>query len=531
VDMLRLPAPNRFDTVNAVVALPAGGKVTLLDLEGPGCISRIWMAPVPGEWRDVIVRAYWDDEMSPSVESPLGDFFGIGHGMCEAGLVSEHIVIAPRHGLNMYFAMPFARRARLELASEGPTGISWVYFLADCLFFESLETPYRFHAKWRREAPALRRATPYTILEARGKGYVAGVIYHVRKLDDDHRWTHGGGGIYFIDGETAPNFVHMAGGEDFFGGAWGAVEYESPYIGVHYTDPKPELSENKRGWTQPAGGRWSLYRWFDADPVVFNSSMRFAFGANANHISSVAYWYQAERHVEFWRLPPYELRREDSEIAWGEYDIPLRSCDEIPVAILGPVVPGEGCPWSPEKGVDAGAVYQTNYRGPYQTIVEGEDRPIRWQRTQTRLHFVDWNAIHRPKAGMRHLWPDKPNPQHTSGLDYPSASYALARAYVEAQTRAILRVGSENRVEVWHDGRAIFANERPAPVRFAEDAIPLRLNPGPNDLVIFNTTERRSEWGGWAISVRLTDSDGGPISGLRWEDWEELPPTLERSRF
>jgi hypothetical protein len=175
-------------------------------------------------------------------------------------------------------------------------------------------------------------------------------------------------------------------------------------------------------------------------------------------------------------------------------------------------------------------VYQTNYRGPYQTVVEGDDRPIRWQRTQTRLHFVDWNAVHRPKVGMRRLWPDKPKPQHTSGLDYPSGSYALARAYVEAETRVVARVGSDNRVQVWHDGRSLFANERPAPMRFGEDAIAITLRPGANDLVIFNTTERRSEWGGWAISVRLTNPDGGPVSGLRWEDWKELPPTLEHTR-
>ena len=531
VDMLRLPRPSRFDTVNAVVELPAGGEVTLLDLEGPGCISRIWMAPIPGEWRDVVVRAYWDGEASPSIESPLGDFFGLGHGLCGTPLNSEHIVIAPKHGLNMYFEMPFAKSARIELASDGE-GIQWVYFLADCLFFdEPLETPYRFHAKWRREAPALRRATPYTILEARGQGYIAGVTYHVHKVDDDHRWTHGGGGLYFIDGETSPSFVHMAGGEDFFGGSWGSVEFQSPYLGVHHTDPKPTLTENKRGWTQPEGGRWSMYRWFDHDPVVFGSSIRFAFGANANNITSVAYWYQTEPHTEFFRLPPPELRREESELPWGEYDMPLSSDDEIPLAVLGPVVPGEKCPWSPEDGLDLHAAYQTNYQGPYQGVVEGDDRPILWQRTRSRLRFLDWNAIHRPKVGMRHLWPDKPNPQHTSGLDYPSGSYALARAYVPSKTRAVLRVGSDNLIRVWHNGVEVFHNHRPVPRRFGEDAVSLELQPGANDLVVFNTTERRSEWGGWAVSLRLTDPQGRTPPGIRWEEWNDLPQTLEMTRL
>jgi hypothetical protein len=528
--MLRLPAPARFDTVNAVVELPPGGEVTLLDVEGPGCIRRIWMVPTPGEWRDVILRAYWDGEDSPSVESPLGDLFGLGHGMCGVPINSEHIVIAPKHGLNLFFAMPFAKSARIELVSQG-SGVGWNYFLADCLFYDKpLETPYRFHAKWRREAPALRRATPYTIVEARGKGYLAGVTYHVHKIDDDHRWTHGGGGIYFIDGDTAPNFVHMAGGEDYFGGAWGSVEFSSPYVGVHFTDPKPTLMENKKSWSQPEGGRWSMYRWFDNEPVIFNSSIRFAFGANANNISSVGYWYQTEPHAEFYRLPPPELCRDGSDIPWGEFDMPLRSGHEIPVAVLGPVVPGDGCPWSPEAGAEIAAVYQTNYTGPYQTVVEGDDRPIRWQKSQTRMHFLDWNAIHRPKVGMHYLWPDKPNPQHTSGLNFPSGSYALARAHVASLTKAVLHVGSDNLIRVWHNGIEVFKNHRPVPKRFGEDAIPIELRQGANDLVIFNTTERRSEWGGWAVSLRLTDAQGGCADAVRWEDWSDLPPSLEKSR-
>jgi hypothetical protein len=274
-----------------------------------------------------------------------------------------------------------------------------------------------------------------------------------------------------------------------------------------------------------------MYRWFDHDPVLFDSSIRFAFGANANNITSVGYWYQAEPHAEFFRLPPAELRREGSEIPWGEYDIPLWSQDEMPVAVLGPVVPGSGCPWSPEDGLDLHAVYRTNYRGPYQTVVEGDDRPIRWQRTETRMQFLDWNAIHRPKAAMRHLWAASPHPQHTSGLDYPSGSYALARAQVQSETPAAFRVGSDNLIRVWHDGAEVFHNHRPVPMRFGEDVILLKLRKGANDLVIFNTTERRSEWGGWAISLRLTDRAGRPLPGIRWEEFTDLPATLEKSRI
>jgi hypothetical protein len=31
--------------------------------------------------RRIIIRMYWDDCPAPSVECPIGDFFGLGHGM------------------------------------------------------------------------------------------------------------------------------------------------------------------------------------------------------------------------------------------------------------------------------------------------------------------------------------------------------------------------------------------------------------------------------------------------------------------
>ena len=54
----------------------------------PGCITHIWMtgAPLINRFqtehlpRKMVIRMFWDNEDSPSVEVPVGDFFGIGHG-------------------------------------------------------------------------------------------------------------------------------------------------------------------------------------------------------------------------------------------------------------------------------------------------------------------------------------------------------------------------------------------------------------------------------------------------------------------
>src|SRR5262249_15615122 len=52
---------------------------TVAEVTGSGAIQHIWMTPT-GNWRFTILRMYWDDEKDPSVEVPLGDFFGMGWG-------------------------------------------------------------------------------------------------------------------------------------------------------------------------------------------------------------------------------------------------------------------------------------------------------------------------------------------------------------------------------------------------------------------------------------------------------------------
>ena len=61
-----------------------GGTLTLAELQGPGTITHIWCTiahKVPYYSRLLTLRIYWDGEKNPSVECPIGDFFGVGHGL------------------------------------------------------------------------------------------------------------------------------------------------------------------------------------------------------------------------------------------------------------------------------------------------------------------------------------------------------------------------------------------------------------------------------------------------------------------
>src|SRR3712207_6845781 len=64
--------------------LQPGDTLTLVDHRGAGIVRRWWLTIAPRNdtaiQRQLIVRAYWDDEATPSVEVPVSDFFGVGFG-------------------------------------------------------------------------------------------------------------------------------------------------------------------------------------------------------------------------------------------------------------------------------------------------------------------------------------------------------------------------------------------------------------------------------------------------------------------
>src|ERR1041385_1641864 len=98
-----------------------GGTLTLAELEGPGMIAHIWFTiahNAPFYSRLLTLRMYWDGEEHPSVECPVGDFFGIGHGVDKAFTSLPIRVTSDGRGRNCYWPMPFRRSARITVSNE-----------------------------------------------------------------------------------------------------------------------------------------------------------------------------------------------------------------------------------------------------------------------------------------------------------------------------------------------------------------------------------------------------------------------------
>lgn len=309
------------------IQIGAGETATLLDVQGPGCITHFYWTMInadPFDFRDAVLRMYWDGEKDPSVEVPLGDFFGAAHGRVQdftSLLLAVNLGQAGSHGFNAYFPMPFASGARITLEHQGPSrlgGLFGAYWYH--IEYEELDQPPgdevgRFHAQWRREN-LTRSVDPkqtnvqlwggqnltgdenYLILEAKGRGQLVGIHLQVDNVAGG--WYGEGDDMIFVDGERWPPSLHGTGSEEVFGG--GACPdrvYAGPYTGYH-------LVENEAGNTW--AGRNAMYRWYIHDPVRFSQSLRMTIEhghANnfENDYASVAYWYQSESHERFPELP------------------------------------------------------------------------------------------------------------------------------------------------------------------------------------------------------------------------------------
>ncbi len=105
--------------VSPCINIPPQQTVTLADIQGSGAIQRVWMTMDPLIWRRLVLRFYWDDEQTPSVEVPVGDFFCNGWGV-RCNIASLPVAVNPAGGFNCYWEMPFRRRARIAVENLSP---------------------------------------------------------------------------------------------------------------------------------------------------------------------------------------------------------------------------------------------------------------------------------------------------------------------------------------------------------------------------------------------------------------------------
>ena len=303
------------------VPVEPGASATLLDVSGAGVITHVWFtisSDDPHHLKNLVLRAWWDGESTPSVEVPIGDFYGMGLGEYFT-YQSALLAVAPIKALNAYFQMPFEKSARITLTNEGPIRTDSLYFAVDYVTLPSLPSGIaRFHAQYRQAAPNkgwtdnwksngddlvnnkknLDGKDNYVFFEATGQGHFVGVTHAIEQNQDN--WFGEGDDMIFIDGDTLPT-INGTGTEDYYNGAWDFGG--QPFAYMH--NGAPVISDPH----ERIGGRYCLYRWHIESPITFEKSIKVTIEhGHANHRSdnfySVAYWYQTEPHAPFPALPP-----------------------------------------------------------------------------------------------------------------------------------------------------------------------------------------------------------------------------------
>ncbi len=299
--------------------IPAGGTHEVFNAEGPGIISHIWftIAARGGDHlKEIVLRGYWDGNAKPSVEVPVGDFFGLNLNSY-FHYQSEYLACSPGKSLNCYFAMPYRRSARFTVTNEGKQEIPSFYSNIDYMTVPALpEDVLYFHAQYRQAAPCVPvestgpKLNPdgqknYVYMESRGRGHLMGVTLGV--LENANGWWGEGDEMIFIDEESKPVIVGT-GSEDYFLGSWdfGGRDGAVPFAHQMYGAPLIVNAER-------TGGRYCCYRWHGDNPVTFEKYVKYTMehghaNDRGDNFFSVAYWYQTTPYTDFPALPPLESR-------------------------------------------------------------------------------------------------------------------------------------------------------------------------------------------------------------------------------
>jgi hypothetical protein len=293
--------------VRPCIELPANSTTTLADVDGPGVIQHIWITTMQDAYTDAVLRFYWDDEETPSVEVPLGDFFCNSFNL-RYNINSVPISVNPVGGFNSYWPMPFRKHAKITIENQQPKPVKLFFYQITYSLTEVPDNAAYFHAQYRLTT-TLREHPEHTILaDVRGQGHYVGTFLAWRQHSNG--WWGEGEIKFFFDGDTEYPTICGTGTEDYVGGAWCFNDeiYSTPFLG--YPLCRKEAGEVPRH---------AMYRWHIPDPIRFREELRvtiqalgwwpnWTFQPLADTIGSVAYWYQSEPHGPFPELPSLEAR-------------------------------------------------------------------------------------------------------------------------------------------------------------------------------------------------------------------------------
>jgi hypothetical protein len=283
-----------------------GETVSLCDIDGPGTIRRLWMTMPnsPINQRSVVIRAYWEGQKHPSIECPVGDFFGNSHGKLMSYQSAVHSTSASG-ALNIWLPMPFVKHAKVTLTNEGTQELYLFYQMELTLKDKHPDDVGRLHVLFRRENPTTEKKDFELLPLRKNKGRYIGTVIGVRDASG-RGWCEGEVKVY-MDGDTKFPTICGTGSEDYAGLAWGISQTAFLY---------PGCSLAQKEFV-------SFYRWHLPDPYAWQKEARITIQQMTwspktklieethNDWSCATFWYEPTPSAPLPPLPDVKARTAD----------------------------------------------------------------------------------------------------------------------------------------------------------------------------------------------------------------------------
>lgn len=287
-----------------MIEFKAGQEVQLCDIQGPGTIRHIWMTTKkdPANLRNLILRAWWDDQAHPSIECPIGDFMGFAHGKVDAYGSAVHSV-GENAGMNIWVPMPFVKRAKILLTNEGTSKVPLYYQIDYTVQDKHPSDVGRLHTLFRRENPTTEKKDFELLPTRTGKGRYLGAVIGVRNLHPELWWGEGEIKI-FLDGDKEYPTLCGTGSEDYVCLSYGVQKTPFLYNGC-------SLNENNYV---------SMYRWHLPDPIYWQKECRITIQQIAwkdglvetsDDWCAATFWYEPIPSAPLPDLPNAQARTKD----------------------------------------------------------------------------------------------------------------------------------------------------------------------------------------------------------------------------
>lgn len=287
-------------------AIKPGETVTLCDIKGPGTIRHVWitMSKFEHVTRQTVIRAYWDGQPYPSIESPVGDFMGMAHGVPMAYFSAVHSY-GINNGMNIWLPMPFLKNARLTFTNESDKDVSLYYQIDYTIGDKHPQDVGRLHVLFRRENPTIMKKDFEILPKRTCKGRYIGAVIGIRNIDKKNWWGEGEIKIY-MDGDTEFPTICGTGSEDYVGHSYGVQQNPFLYNGC-------SLNDEEKGYV-------SMYRWHLPDPIYWKKDCRITMQQiewndglheTVDDWCAAAFWYEPVPSAKLPEMPDLAARMAD----------------------------------------------------------------------------------------------------------------------------------------------------------------------------------------------------------------------------